>query len=129
MDGNEVRETVIEEKKKITIKERIKNAANTVWTGAKGAAHWVADNKNDLILIGGGAATVIALFKGKSCYNGRSFRREDDRDFRVYDARSGQYYYLKRRMNNREKMELDYRLDNGERMGFILDDMGLLRRY
>ena len=129
MDGNEVRETVIEEKKKVSIKDRVKNAATTVWDGAKGAAHWVVDNKNDLLLVGGGVATVIAIFKGKSSCGGRSFRREEDRDYRVYDPRTGQYYYLKRRMTNREKMELDYRIDNGERMGFILDDMNLLRRY
>ena len=128
MEGNDIREIKLEEaKEKPTIRDRIKSCGKTIWEGAKGTAHWIKDNKNDLILIGTGVATVLAVVKGKSV--GRYSRREDDRDFRVYDPRSGQYYYLKRRMTNHEKMELDYRLEAGERMGFILDDMNLLRRY
>lgn len=133
MEGNEIREMKLDEKTKEegvkpTIKERIKGCASTVWGGVKGAAKWVKDNKNDLALVGSAAAIVFGYAKtrrgGYSRYN-----RDEDRDYRVYDPRTGQYYYLKRRMNNREKMELDYRLENGERMGFILDDMNLLRRY
>ena len=133
MEGNEIREIHIEEtakeaeKEKVTIKSRVKKAANTAWTGIKGAARWVKDNKEDLALVGSGLAIIFGYTKARG--NRRSYRQEDDRDFRVYDNRTGQYYYLKRRMTNREKMELDYRLENGERMGFILDDMNLLRRY
>lgn len=133
MDGNEIREIHIEtkteeaEKPKLTIKERIKKAGETAWSGVKGAAHWVKDNKEDLLLVGSGLAMVFGIAKTRG--NRRSYRQEEDKDFRVWDNRSGQFYYLRRRMTNREKMELDYRLEAGERMGFILDDMGLLRRY
>lgn len=72
------------------------------------------------IFIGGGA-----LAKGIS--DKRKEKAEyTDRECRQYDPVTGQYYYIKRPMKSREKLELDRRMEAGERKGQVLADMRLL---
>ena len=51
---------------------------------------------------------------------------DDENERETYDPRTGLYFYTKRAMTNREKLELSRRMKNGEMKADILYDMNLI---
>ena len=73
-----------------------------------------------VIFVGGGSLIKAA---------GEAKRKRDDyvdRECRQWDPQTGQYYYTRRPLKNREKLELESRMAQGERKGEILKDMRVL---
>lgn len=88
---------------------------------------WAKENPDEAaglvcsaVFVGGGAVVSAAQKKRKE-------KEEiEERECRQWDPVSGQYYYIKRPMKDREKLELDRRMAAGERKGAILHDMRLI---
>lgn len=49
------------------------------------------------------------------------------KDLRCYDNSLGRYWVLKRKLTNRDWLEIDRRKSHGERLGDILDDLRVLK--
>ena len=88
---------------------------------------WADENPSEaaglvcsVVFVGGGTAVKAISAKKKE-------KEEfEERECRQWDPVTGQYYYIKRPMKSREKLELDRRMEAGERKGEILRDMRLL---
>ena len=108
----------IEEKKR-KAKEKMEDLK------AKASCLW-ANHKEEIIvltpIVVGGASSLIK--SGVRAYQTKSENRH--RDLETYDPRSGQYFTLKRKMSNAQKLELERRMANGERKGDILRSMRLI---
>lgn len=96
---------------------RIKDAVK-IW--AKENPEEAAGLVCSAVFVGGGAVVSAAQKKKKE------MDEFNERETRQYDPVSGQYYYIKRPMKSREKLELDRRMAEGERKGAILNDMKLI---
>ena len=107
------------EEQKRKFKEKAEDAK------AKISCFW-ANNKDAIVVMTPFVATGVAgLAKaGASIYRTKSENFHRDRE--VYDPRSGDYYTLKRKMTNQQKLELERRMARGERKGDILRSMKLI---
>ena len=98
-----------------------------VHIGKKAVCTFVKENPNEAASV---ACSLGFLACGTAYGAVQKHRKEKqeyiDRETRQYDPVSGQYYYTKRPLKNKEKLELDRRMAQGERKGAILDDMRLL---
>ncbi len=55
------------------------------------------------------------------------YRKKDVKEHYYYDRSLGYYWALKRKLSNRELLEIDSRKKNGERLADILSDLNVLR--
>ena len=117
----------------ITAKDKVKRKLNDICSGTKkvvvGTVEFIKENP--IICLMGFAIAVKGASTLCSSYsrvvNARTARDiYNDRDRTVYDNRSNVTYMLGRKMTNNEKYELSRRRKNGEDVGDILIDMGLL---
>lgn len=112
--------------KRFKIEEQKRKAAEK-WEDFKAKCRCTWENhKEEIIFLGPvvvGAATGLAR-AGARAYSTASENRHRDRE--TYDPRTGQYYTLKRKMSNSQKLELERRMSNGERKGDILRSMRLI---
>ena len=97
---------------------------------ANKALDWIVKNKElSFPLIGASVGAAVKI--SHEINRGRTIRNEEraerDKAYRTYDPSLGDYYYLKRPMRTSEKLEVDRRVQNGERKGTVLADLGLLR--
>ena len=109
------------EQKKREIKEKI----NQKYQQGK---DWVTRNKEAVI-----AATpvVIGCITTVSKVVGRHInirKQEVVKTHYIFDRSLGMYWKLNRELRTSEQLEVERRKKNGERMGDILSDMGVLRR-
>ena len=107
------------EEKKRKLKEKFEDFK--AWCSCTWANH-----KEEIVILGPvvlGAATGLAK-AGSRAYQTHSDNKHRDRE--TYDPRTGQYYTLKRKMSNNQKLELERRMSNGERKGDILRSMNLI---
>lgn len=96
---------------------------------AKNVGKWCVENAElavPLILAAGGTVGWVAKQVAKSHNEHERKREEYRRDCRSWDPSLGEYLSLRRPLSTREKVELDYRMQSGERKSDILDSMNLL---
>ena len=108
------------------VKELLEGAADKTKKALSSAWNFAKDNREDLVvLVPLGVAAITGLKKATSK---RAVDIERERiDYTYYDPRHKRYWDLRRKMTNRERLELEERQAAGEMTGHILDDMGLLR--
>ena len=88
---------------------------------------WIIEHKNEVIVLTPvvvGSLTTIIKVVGRSA-NLR--KQESIKNLYCYDPSLGHYWKLKRRMSNREWLEVDRRKYSGERLADILADMKVLK--
>lgn len=49
------------------------------------------------------------------------------KDLYCYDRSAGHYWRLRRKLTNSEWVEIDRRMNNGERLGIILEELKVLK--
>lgn len=115
------------EKAKEKISVKIKKAKEVAGKLKEAVKTWAKENPEEAaglvcssVFISGGAI-VKAIDKAR-----KDKEEYKDRECRQWDPVTGQYYYTKRPMTMNEKLELDRRMQNGERKGIVLKDMGVL---
>ena len=86
------------------------------------------ENKEVLIVFG--PVAIGAMVEIGKAMNRSSTMRTNKRlrENYVYDRSAGHYYETKRKLKNKEWLQFDERRDQGEPVGRILNDMGLLKR-
>lgn len=105
--------------------EDLKKKANGVYGSGK---TWAKENKETLIVFG--PVLVGSLVEMVKVVSRSSTIRENKRlkDNYIYDRSAGHYYEAKRKLKNKEWLQVDERHKNGESIGDILSDMGLLKK-
>lgn len=81
------------------------------------------------IAIGGFCAGLGLLSTGIKV-GGKIYKQHSEnrnKDLRCYDTSLGRYWELKRRLDNKDWLEIDRRRALGERLGDILESMNALR--
>ncbi len=73
-----------------------------------------------VLKLGGKAVKAVARIH---CANTES----RNRDLRCYDASLGHYWELKRKLRKEDWLKIDRRKRSGERLGDILNDLGVLK--
>lgn len=105
-------------------KENLKQKANNVrW--------WIYDNKEMIMVLGPGAiAGVVTIVVTIVTTIGRhvNLRKEENlKDMYCYDRSLGHYWQLRRKLTNKEWLEIDTRKKNGERLADILEELKVLK--
>ena len=115
------------ESMKSKISEKAKKAKEGLGKAKEAVKAWAKENPEEAagllcsaIFVGGGAVVKAA---GKAKKDKEEYK---DRECRQWDPVTGQYYYTKRPLKMDEKLELDRRMQNGERKGMVLKDMGVM---
>lgn len=88
---------------------------------------WMCRNKEAIIVFApvliGGVTTVVKII-GKRV----NLNKEDDiKNLYCYDQSLGHYWALRRRLSNKEWLEIDARKKAGERLGDILNELKALK--
>ena len=88
---------------------------------------WCNENREVLIVFGPVLfGSIMEIVKVSIRYKtGRDEKRLKDRY--IYDRSNGHYYELKRKPKNSEWLQIEQRKLNGESIGWILNDMHLLK--
>lgn len=108
MELNEMKDQVTE--KKETLVEKAKGIGKKVSDKAKQTGKWIKENPSEALQAGyyavGGLfiATITALAVGSANEQAKT----------VYSKDIGESVKLKKKLNNQDKVELDYRMKNGE---------------
>ena len=119
------------------IKEKINNTKtkvkNDISKGAKKVWKFTEDNADHILFL-----AFVVFLGGEGCKNiKKTFGTtktayERDRELRsksYYDRHSGRTYKLKREPKAWELMEIESRSRKGEPVIYILEDLGLLKRW
>lgn len=109
-----------EESKKDKIVKKVKAKLND-------GKEWVKRNKEAVIVMApfalSGLNTIIKVTGKRS-----NLRKEEQlKDLYCYDRSMGHYWRLKRKLSNKEWIEVNARKKRGERIGDILDDLKVLK--
>ena len=91
------------------------------------AIDFVVENRGAIVVA---IPFVLAGFSefNKAANRHERAREERRRDSRVYDPSLGDWWELKKPLTNNERLEMETRIENGEKRGDILRDMGKLKR-
>ena len=131
MEEKNIREIRAEEakKEKKGVKAKVKNALEKGTEIAEAGWDWVGENWIKIAFVTGIVGKWADSYnKVRGCHTrAMNAQYRSDRDLSIYDRRTNQRYYLKREMRAYEKLEFRNRLERGEDVGDILDDMNLLR--
>lgn len=88
---------------------------------------WYANNKEIVDKIAP-VIVVSGLAMGKSMLKHRNLSKQEHiKEEYVYDNRLGHYWALKRKLSNREWLEVDRRKRDGEPLADILESMRVLK--
>lgn len=133
MDGNEMRKEKSKQSFFDRTKEKIKNGSKVVVDKTKAAGKTLYDNKEKIILGVGSTVLLIKTVKEGTDAIGLTNRTKYERTLnqrrtQYYDPHSRRYFELRRPLRNYEILEIEERSADGEPVGHILDDMGLLKR-
>ena len=89
---------------------------------------WAKKNKELLVVFGPVAVgSLVEIAKIASRHSTVKEQKKLKENY-IYDRSAGHYYETKRKLKNKEWLQVDERHTNGESYGEILDDMGLLRK-
>lgn len=88
---------------------------------------WWEDNKAAVIVVVPIAGSILA--KGIQVLGKQVNLRMEERnkDRRLYDTSLGHYWELRRKLNNRDWVQINRRRNMGESLGDILDEMRVLK--
>lgn len=118
-----MRAKVVDIEKEMKKRERMEKLNNKL----EDAKNWVIRNKGTIVTLApiviGGTATITKVV-GKRI---NLHKEESMKNLYCYDASLGHYWKLRRKLNNRDWLEIDRRKGNGERLGDILSSMRVLR--
>lgn len=91
------------------------------------AVDWCKDHKEAIVVFGpvimGGIVEIAKISTKRHTVSEEKALKERY----IYDRSNGHYYELKRQPKSSEWIQIDQRKQNGETLGCILDDMGLLK--
>ena len=111
---------IFENQKAQEIKERIK-------LKLKDGKDWVIDNKEIVVTVTpvviGGIAKITKMANKHISINGTKKLKE----LYCYDRSLGHYWSLRRKLTNKEWVEIDKRKNNGERLSDILAELKVLK--
>lgn len=110
-----------------TKKQKREEFKEKVKSKCKDAIKWVSENKEIAIVIIPIAVKGITSLGKTMVKRSIQNKEEELKTMYYYDHSAGCYYHLRRELTNREKLEVDRRRSNGERLGYILDDMRVLK--
>ena len=112
---------------KPTLKDRLNELSEKAKLKAIRVVEWGKSHKETIVVFGpviGGA--IIEFIKIST----RAHTVREERVLKerfIYDDRHRHYYELKRQPRKSEWLQIDQRKDNGESLGLILEEMGLLK--
>lgn len=109
------------EDRKEQAKDKIKRGVNSVINGYNNNKEFW--NIAIPVLIAGVGTTAKVVTKNK-----RIKTEQNLKDLYCYDRSLGAYWHLKRKLTQREMLEIQRRRKTGEAMGSILADMKVLKR-
>lgn len=91
------------------------------------AVEWCRDHKEVIVVFGpvliGSVAEMAKILTKKQTIN----EEKALKDRYIYDSSTRHYYELKRKPKNSEWLQIDQRVTNGEMLGWVLNDMKLLK--
>lgn len=112
------------EKQKMWIEKKSEEAKWKVQNGVE----WCKNHKEMIVVFGPViAGSLIEIVKISTKKKTVSEERALKERF-IYDSHTRHYYETKRKPKNSEWLQIDQRIVNGELLGFILEDMGLLKK-
>ena len=115
----------MEEKK--TLKEWFEEKSDWAKWNAQAAVDWCRQHKEAIIVfepvIMGGIIEIAKISTKRHTVNEEKALKERY----IYDRSTGHYYELKRKPKSSEWLQIEQRKQNGETLGWILNDMGLLK--
>lgn len=111
------------EARKRAIKEKVTQATTWVGDKVKTGYEFCRDNAEEVAFVLAGVGVVARYVnKRKNISDERELKDEY-----CYDRSLGHYWRLKRKLSNREWLEIDNRKKNGERLSDILAEMRVLK--
>lgn len=111
------------EMKREEFKRKVKENTSKACETAKGI--WER-NKEAIIVLTPVVISGIRMI-GKSVRRREDKKEEERRACKIYDPSMGDWWDLKKPLTNRERLELEQRVANGELRGDVLRDMKKLR--
>lgn len=115
----------MEEKK--TLKEWFEEKSEWAKLKAQVAVDWCKEHKEAIIVFGpvimGGVIEIAKISTKRHTVNEEKALKERY----IYDRLTGHYYELRRKPKSSEWLQIEQRKQNGETLGWILNDMRLLK--
>ena len=110
------------------LKEKLNTAKLKAGIKAKEARQWVSENKE--LVIGVATVTIPAAIGlgGKVVSRNKVAKEEKRRATDIYDPSSGIHWNTKKKLTEKQKLEIDRRHRSGESYGEILNSMKLLKK-
>ncbi len=106
----------------ITGRSKLDEFKQKVTDTTTNVVNWCKENRTAAIGIG-----VTTLSFGTKALKAFARIHASNRDLRCWDASLGHHWVLKRKLSKKEWLKIDRRKANGERLGDILDDLGVLK--
>ena len=78
-------------------------------------------NKRDILL------AIVPALVGAAMTIFKAVTNNAGKDTRIYDAREGFYWELRRKLTNEERQAISRKRKKGEKLGDILEEMRLLK--
>jgi len=122
---NEVVETVetVETEQKTSWIEKGKNVGGKVLTWSKDKINYIKENPTEAISkVGAAFAVGVGIL-----YTAKVAKNVNDLEKTVYSDDIGEGVVLKKKLNNDNKVELDYRMKTGQTKIEALKDMDLIK--
>lgn len=113
-------------REKKTLKELLQELSEGTKRKISNAVDWGMNHKEIMVFTGVVLGSVVEIIK----INTRKHCVSEDRALKerfIYDSHNRHYYETKRKVKNSEWLAIDDRLKQGENLGWILNDMELLK--
>lgn len=112
---------------KKTLKERIGDFSDLAKSKVQNATDWCKNHKEVIVVFGPVIISGVLEFIKISAKKSSVKEEKMLKDRYIYDRSQGHYYEIIRKPKSSEWIQIDQRKQNGEALGCILDDMGLLK--
>lgn len=114
-------------KEKKTLKEWLEEKSDLAKWRVQAILDWCKDHKEAIIVFGPVLASGIVEIAKISTKRHTVKEEKSLKENYVYDLSNGHYYEMKRQPKSSEWLQIDQRKQNGESLGWILNDMNLLK--
>lgn len=112
------------EETKTSVFGKIKNFVGSIPEKASKVSRWIGNNPDEAAAIGTGVLSAIGL--GALGIAAHSGKKKQERT--VYSDEIKDTIELKKKLKNKDKVELDYRVKTGQSKIEALDDMGFIKK-
>lgn len=85
------------------------------------------ENKEEIVILAPAAIGLTTLGIRVISKHVALAQEQRFKDFYVYDNSTRRYWELRRKLKTSEKLELERRTELGEKIGYVLRDMGVLK--